>query len=401
MCLVLSSLQSDAPRDDFATTRRTVEAAFGVPLEAVFESFEEEPVASGSIAQVHRATLRPRHAALAAGGKLAAASVSRGGARDAYPERGEVVAVKVRHPDVATLIARDFAILRVLAEVTGAMPGLAWMRLDESVRQFREPLFEQVDLTREADNLRLFNANFAKWRNVSFPKPIEPLVKPEVLVETFEEGTSITQFLATDDVHVRRGIADIGCKALLKMMLADNFVHADLHPGNILVRLDPPRSLLARLLPPLRRPKPHLVLLDCGMTASLSDRNKVNLFKFFAAITQGDGRMVAETALAFSEHQTCPRPQAFVEDLVDLFSTAMAWGFDVNTSEWMAAVLESVRRHQVHLASEVCSVVVTALVLEGWSNRLDPDICIMEQIRQIVFGGDRLKRRLEDLAKLL
>jgi aarF domain-containing kinase len=119
------------------------------------------------------------------------------------------------------------------------------------------------------------------------------------------------------------------------------------------------------------------------------------------AITRGDGRCVAETALAFSEHQTCPEPQAFVEDLVDLFSTAVAWGFDVNTSEWMAAVLESVRRHQVHLASEVCSVVVTALVLEGWSNRLDPDICIMEQIRQIVFGGDRLKRRLEDLAKLL
>jgi aarF domain-containing kinase len=119
------------------------------------------------------------------------------------------------------------------------------------------------------------------------------------------------------------------------------------------------------------------------------------------AITRGDGRVVAETALAFSDHQTCPEPQAFVEDLVDLFGTAVAWGFDVNTSEWMAAVLESVRRHQVHLASEVCSVVVTALVLEGWSNRLDPDICIMEEIRRITFGSDRLKRRLEDLAKLL
>ena len=321
-------------------------------------------MASGSIAQVHRATLRHPP-----------------GGPGAAPE---VVAVKVRHPDVAEVISRDFTVLRVAAEIVGVLPGLAWMRLDESVRQFREPLFEQVDLSREASNLQLFNANFKSWRQVSFPRPFEHLVQPAVLVETFEEGCSIAQFLMTDDSpYVRRSIADLGCKALLKMMLADNFVHADLHPGNILVRMDPPSTVLERLLP-FRRRKPHIVLLDCGMTASLSDRNKHNLFRFFEAITRADGRCVAETALSFSDNQTCPRPQAFVEDLDDLFATAIAWGFDVNTSEWMSAVLDSIRRHNVHLASEVCSVVVTAMVLEGWSNRLDPDINIMELIRQCV-----------------
>ena len=389
MCLVLTSLQSNAPSHSFAQTRRTVERAFGQPLEArspialnlrrialltlslgvsraqaLFSSFEEEPVASGSIAQVHRATLRHPP-----------------GGPGAAPE---VVAVKVRHPDVAEVISRDFTVLRVAAEIVGVLPGLAWMRLDESVRQFREPLFEQVDLSREASNLQLFNANFKSWRQVSFPRPFEHLVQPAVLVETFEEGCSIAQFLMTDDSpYVRRSIADLGCKALLKMMLADNFVHADLHPGNILVRIDPPSTVLERLLP-FRRRKPHIVLLDCGMTASLSDRNKHNLFRFFEAITRADGRCVAETALSFSDNQTCPRPQAFVEDLDDLFATAVAWGFDVNTSEWMSAVLDSIRRHNVHLASEVCSVVVTAMVLEGWSNRLDPDINIMELIRQCV-----------------
>jgi aarF domain-containing kinase len=225
---------------------------------------------------VHRATLRhpPPAAPGARSGRVAG---------DAWSP--EVVAVKVRHPDVATIISRDFAILRVIAELTGALPGMAWLRLDESVRQFREPLFEQVDLTREACNLRLFNQNFASWRQVSFPKPIDHLVQPAVLVETFEEGASISKFLETDNAYVRRTIADLGCKALLKMMLNDNFVHADLHPGNILVRLEEGGggSGLASLfgLRP-RKPKPVLVLLDCGMTASLSDRNKHNLFKFFA-----------------------------------------------------------------------------------------------------------------------
>ena len=349
----------------------------------MFLTFDEAPVASGSIAQVHRARLHPAFVA----------SRAVAGCPD-------VVAVKVRHPRVDTIITRDFAILRVVAELAGMLPGIRWMRLDESVRQFREPLFEQVDLSREAHNLRVFNHNFASWRRVSFPRPIEPLVTPAVLVESFEEGVSISTFMQGGDPQLRRSVADLGVKTLLKMMLADNWVHADLHPGNILVRLEArARGPLARLLQP--HPMPHLVLLDCGMTASLTERNKQNLRDFFAAITRGDGRSVAESALAFSERQTCPQPQAFVDDLVGLFSTAVAWAFDVNTSEWMGAVMESVRRHQVHLASEVCSVVVTALVLEGWSNQLDSSICIMAQIRSIMFGGDRLKLRLEEMAKLL
>ncbi len=156
-------------------------------VQALFTTFDELPVASGSIAQVHRATLAPGVRTEQTPGSWTAS---------------EVVAVKVRHPSVAAIIARDFTILRLLAEAAGVLPGLAWMRLDESVRQFREPLFEQVDLTREALNLRSFNANFASWRRVSFPRPIEPLVQPAVLVESFEEGTSISKFLQADDPQV-------------------------------------------------------------------------------------------------------------------------------------------------------------------------------------------------------
>ncbi len=77
-------------------------------------------------------------------------------------------------------------------------------------------------------------------------------------------------------------------KTLLKMMLADNLVHADLHPGNILVRMDASNSALGRLL--RLQPKPHIVLLDCGMTASLSDRNKTNLLNFFTVRVKRCGR---------------------------------------------------------------------------------------------------------------
>ena len=208
--------------------------------QSMFVTFEQTPVASGSIAQVHRATLA---APPGSGARRRAGALRRGqGGGDT------VVAVKVRHPGVATIINRDFAILRMLAELAGTVPGLAWMRLDESVRQFREPLFEQVDLTREAANLRAFNENFRAWRRVSFPVPVEHLVTPAVLVESFEQGASIRDYLTADDAELRRSLADLGVKMLLKMMLADNFVHADVRA------LQPLPSARARAFVPDHRP---------------------------------------------------------------------------------------------------------------------------------------------------
>lgn len=395
MCAKLARLQADAPAHGFAYTKREVESAFGVRLEDLFETFEVLPVASGSIAQIHRAILRPGFRTPSREVRLGSWLSSSHGEEDDVLE----VAVKVRHPRVAEVISRDFAILKVIAHLAGILPGFAWMRLHESVQQFRGPLFEQVDLRREADNLRTFNANFRSWKDVRFPVPVDPLVESSVLVETFEHGLCIAAFWDSPDDELRKSIAEIGCKVLLKMMLADNFVHADLHPGNILVRTKEVSTWGA--LFGGGRAAPQIVLLDCGMTASLTTRNKYNLLRFFEAITKGDGKGVAEMALAFSDRQTCPDPDMFVDDVVDLFDTAVKWGFDVNTSEWMSAVMESIRRHKVHLASEVCSVVVTALVLEGWSARLDPQISIMEQIRMIMFGGDRLRARIDQLAAVL
>lgn len=218
MCTRLQRLQADAPAHEFWYTRREVETAFNITLEELFETFDEQPVASGSIAQVHRATLRPGFAVPSKPRPFYLELV-------APRDKGTLeVAVKVRHPRVADIIARDFAILQFAADIAGArgepadtrtdtlippfcapfppspahpagasrtraapqpcdtsphlpptphtptptpagiFPGLGWMRLDESVRQFRAPLFEQVDLRQEAQNLATFNSNFKSWK---------------------------------------------------------------------------------------------------------------------------------------------------------------------------------------------------------------------------------------------
>ncbi|KAL5549017.1 hypothetical protein UlMin_004248 [Ulmus minor] len=225
LCDELAKLHTKAPTHSFSFTRKSIERAFGRKLPEIFETFEEEPVASGSVAQVYQATLKYR-----------------------YP---------VRHPGVGEAIRRDFAIINCVEKLSRFIPALNWLRLDESIQQFVVFMMSQVDISREAAHLSHFIYNFRSWKDVSFPRPLYPLVRPSVLVETYEQGE------------------------------LDNFIRADMHPGNILVQVK-------------NNKLPHVIFLDVGMTAELSKRDRVNLIEFFKAVALRGGRTAAESTLRLS-----------------------------------------------------------------------------------------------------
>ncbi|CAD5195754.1 unnamed protein product [Musa acuminata subsp. malaccensis] len=366
LCTELAKLHTKAPAHSFAYTRKSIEKAFGRKLSDVFENFEEEPVASGSVAQVHRASLRFRYPGQQA--------------------KRLVVAVKVRHPGVGESIRRDFMIINMVAKISKFMPTLKWLRLDESVQQFAVFMMSQVDLAREAAHLSRFIYNFRRWKDVSFPKPLYPLVHPAVLVETYEHGQSVSHYVDELDGHdrVKRALAHIGTHALLKMLLVDNFIHADMHPGNILVRVQTKHSNKG-----LFKSRPHVIFLDVGMTAELSGSDRVNLLDFFKAVALRDGRTAAECTLRLSKNQNCPNPKAFIEEVVRSFSFwGSAEGDSVHPAECMHQLLEQVRRHKVNIDGNVCTVMVTTLVLEGWQRKLDPDYNVMRTLQTLLFKTD-------------
>ncbi|KAL6573915.1 hypothetical protein OROHE_001457 [Orobanche hederae] len=370
LCTELSKLHMKAPEHSFAYTKKSIERAFGRKITEIFDDFEEEPVASGSIAQVHRASLRSR-----------------------YPGRRVkpmLVAVKVRHPGVGESIKRDFEIINVVAKISNFIPGLSWLRLDESVKQFAVFMMAQVDLAREAAHLSRFIYNFRSWRDVSFPKPVYPLVHPAVLVETFEQGESVARYVdeREGNERVKIALAHIGTHALLKMLLVDNFVHADMHPGNILVRVARSKSSRKKLF----KTKPHLVFLDVGMTAELSKNDRINLLEFFKAVARRDGQTAAESVLRLSRKQNCPKPEAFIQEVKESFNF---WGTPegdtVHPAECMEQLLEKVRRHKVNIDGNVCTVMVTVLVLEGWQRKLDPDYDVMHTLQTLLLKADWAK----------
>ncbi|KAJ7946894.1 Protein kinase [Quillaja saponaria] len=328
------------------------------------------PVASGSIAQVHRATLKYRY--------------------PGQQVKPFVVAVKVRHPGVGESIRRDFVIINLVAKISNFIPTLKWLRLDESVQQFAVFMMSQVDLAREAAHLSRFIYNFRRWRDVSFPKPVYPLVHPAVLVETYEQGENVSHYVDEVEGHdrIKTALAHIGTHALLKMLLVDNFIHADMHPGNILVRVSQSKSRQKRIF----KSKPHVIFLDVGMTAELSGSDRVNLLEFFKAVARRDGRTAAERTLSLSKQQNCPNPEAFIEEVEEAFTF---WGTPegdlVHPAECMQQLLEKVRRHRVNIDGNVCTAMVTTLVLEGWQKKLDPGYNVMHTLQTLLLKADWAK----------
>jgi aarF domain-containing kinase len=262
----------------FSWTRNVVRRNFGTELEAIFENFDEVPIGSGSVAQVHRARTRD----------------------------GLDVAVKVLHPNATELFQVDLELLNLLANVAHRIPAFTWLHIPEELAYFRSAMHQQLDLRFEAYTLAVFRRNFSHSRTVAFPEPIAST--KEVLVESFEEGLPISFFTQnkSDDPtwsKMKNEIARCGLESFLQMLLWDNFVHADLHPGNMLIKFphcpsELPRTCEEACLAYSQGYKPTLVFIDTGLITELSSRDFTNFTDLFKALVlRADGYLAGRLIL--------------------------------------------------------------------------------------------------------
>ncbi|KAI9019764.1 ABC1 family-domain-containing protein [Hyaloraphidium curvatum] len=413
LCIRLSRLQSQVAPHSFEETQRAINKFFGLPIEEIFESFDAEPVGVGAIAQVYRATLHPRQVP---------PSFS--------PHDPPVCAVKVLHPRVSKTVNRDLAILLFLANIVHMLPGLHWFSIPDEVRTFGTMMRAQLDLRTEATNIERFTANFADRDEVSFPTVIRPFVSSRVMVETYETAIPLSKFLmSSEPTAADSTLAKTGLDCLLTMLAVDNFVHVDLHPGNILVNFiepQPERGFLVGMLkafqstffplaqeeimmPPsplklydarrlrdlpehefvaavddlVRKGyKPHLVLLDCGLTSSLRTADLKNFLDLFRAVCEGRGYRAGELMVERSRRpETCTDKDGFaraVDSIVkDVFSRTLQLQ-NIGIGDILARVMHAVRNYHVQFEGEFVSVVVSIVLVEGIGRRLDPDLDLLD-----------------------
>jgi ubiquinone biosynthesis protein len=213
--VALERLQDRVPPRPFHEIEGRLVEAFGADVLSRFASFDREPIAAASLAQVHRATTKD----------------------------GRQVAVKVLYPGIESLIRRDLAVLRTILPVARVL--LPITRLGRILDQLSAMLARETDYGQERRNIERVRAIFADRSDVVIPTIVDELTGRSVITMSFEEGIKITDFEALDRASIdREAIARILVECYYDMLLEHRVFHADPHPGNFLIRSGPKLVML-------------------------------------------------------------------------------------------------------------------------------------------------------------
>ncbi|XP_008695563.1 uncharacterized aarF domain-containing protein kinase 2 isoform X2 [Ursus maritimus] len=318
-------------------------------------------------------------------GSNAVLSPSSAPAHQPEPDHLIPVAVKVLHPGLLSQVQMDLLLMKMGSRVLALLPGIKWLSLPEIVEEFEKLMVHQIDLRYEARNLEHFQCNFLNVNSVKFPTPLRPFVTRDVLVETYEESVPVSSYQqAGIPTDLKKKIARLGINMLLKMIFVDNFVHADLHPGNILVQgadglsksqealqqMDVCDTLVVAVTParcPLR-----LVLLDAGIVAELQAADLSNFRAVFMAVAMGQGQRVAELILHHARASECRDVEGFKAEMATLVTQARK---------------NTITLEKVKLESNFASIVFAIMVLEGLGRSLDPKLDILEAAKPFLLKG--------------
>ncbi|MCO5111735.1 MAG: ubiquinone biosynthesis regulatory protein kinase UbiB [Burkholderiaceae bacterium] len=363
----LAHLQDRVPPFDSVVAVATIERAFRRPLAEVFESFERVPVASASIAQVHFATLRDRHGAL------------------------HQVAVKVLRPGMLPVIEKDLSLMRMMAGwVESLSADGKRLKPREVVAEFDNYLHDELDLVREAANAAQLRRNMEGLGLVEVPIIHWDFCHPEVMVMERMNGVPISQVQRLRDAGVDiPKLARDGVTIFFTQVFRDGFFHADMHPGNIQVSLDP--ATFGRY-----------ISLDFGIVGTLTESDKEYLAQNFAAFFRRDYKRVAELHI---ESGWVP-PGTRINELEGAIRTVCEPYFDrplkeISLGMVLMRLFQTSRRFNVEIQPQLVLLQKTLLNIEGLGRQLDPELDLWSTAKPFLekwmldqLGPQRFRREL-------
>ncbi len=353
----LAKLQDQVPPFGFDAVQASIEAAFGASLHTIFPVFEQTPIASASVAQVHFAELSD----------------------------GKQVAVKVLRPNIGAVIGQDLAILKSLAWFVQAVSSEG-KRLKplEIVEEFARHTRHELDLTLEAANCSQLARNFED-KSLLIPKLLIPIVywdfcRKEVMTMQRMHGTPVSQIavLRAKGIDITK-LAHDGVEIFFTQVFRDGFFHADMHPGNIQVADDG-----------------RYIALDFGIMGTLSDTDKYYLARNFLAFFNRDYRDVAVAHIEsgwvpndtnVDELETCIR--AICEPI---FNKPLK---DISFGRTLLSLFQMSRRFGVVIQPQLIMLQKTLLNIEGLGRDLNPNIDLWQSAKPF------LKRWMSEQVGLL
>ncbi len=332
----LAKLQDRVPPFPGAQARAIIQHSLGKPIEDVFASLDETAIASASIAQVHFGTLID----------------------------GREVAVKVVRPGMLLAIESDLALLHRLAAAVERMAADGKrLRPRDVVAEFDTHLHDELDLLREAANAAQLRRNMQGLNLLLIPEMVWPLCTTDVIVMERMNGVPINHVDRLRDAGVDfKRLAREGVTIFFTQVFRDGFFHADMHPGNIQVSIEP--TTFGRY-----------VALDFGIVGTLTENDKQYLAQNFVAFFRRDYQRVAQLHV---ESGWVP-PGTRVDELESAVRAVCEPQFqrplkDISLGQVLLRLFQTSRRFNVSIQPQLVLLQKTLLNVEGLGRQLDPEL---------------------------
>lgn len=337
----LRKLQDEVAPVPFENVRRLLEKNLDRSVSEVFLRFEEKPLAAASLAQVHRAILRKGR---------------------------QVVAVKVQRPGIRQVIENDLYILDIIArQLNDRMESLRIYDLPTLVREVKKNLLRELNFSREARHMKIFQKNFEGSQEVYIPRLYEEYTTEQVLVMELAQGTRLRDLELHKEVD-RKILAERGLRLTVKQILEDGFFHADPHPGNIVILKDN-----------------VLCLLDWGMVGRLTRRTRYELIDLIHGVVDKDSEKILWILLRLSEGSDGASPRLMEREILDILDAYHSLPIqELNIGYLLLEITAMLREHRLRIPADLAIMIKALITAEGTARELYPRLNVVQEAEPYV-----------------
>ena len=345
----LEKLQDSVAPVPYADIKEVLQKALKTPLDEIFSVIDEEPLAAGSLAQVHAAVLK----------------------KENVP-----VALKIRRPDIVRTVEIDLQILE------GAAPYLSehleFARTYDFVnlvKELKRALLRELNFTLEARNMQIISQQLAGEKDVIIPQVYEDFTRSSILTMDLIEGVKLKD-LEPLNIEEREHLAQTGLRLIVKQVLENGFFHADPHPGNFLIVDDN-----------------ELCLIDWGVVGILPSETRYELVELISAIVDMEAEKVFDTLVSLTGANVVQiNERLLLRDILEilhLYHSVTVGKLDLG--QLLMDLNNMLRTHHIKLPSDLALMFKTMVTAEGTARQLYPELDVIAEIEPFIsqLGVDR------------
>lgn len=356
-CDALAQLRSNVAPMDAETVHAQIEKHLGRPATELFSSFDDKPLGSASIGQVHKAEL----------------------------EDGTVVAVKVRRPGVVATVAQDFALIEKILDIGEKLSGSkdGGLDLKTMVVELEKTSTIELDFTNEANNLNRFYQNNNEREGVKVPKCYDDLTNEAILTEDFVSGPEVgdTEYVESLSDEERDRLGNLLADNYVEQILTDGFYHADPHAGNVLLVDD------------------GIEWIDFGMMGTVTSKQRQTLLDLVTALVKHDNYGLKRCVLQIAKPRGPINHGALLdmcEQMTSQFAESDLESFD--TGDLLSTITGNLQDEGYDIDPFLTNLARGLLTIEGTIKALSPRVNIMDCMTRHInlgFDPDSIQRMVE------